>query len=162
MSEATVRAAIITAIEDVDDIGQVYDYTRWRIRLGDIVDLLTATIDGEDKIRAWMVTCTGISQEKLVAEENHPLNDVIIWEYSYLIRGVMGLQDSEETEKDAILLAQNLMRALDKNNALQTFLFSERPELPQVATFDTRMFGQYLCHYIEIRWSLKEPEGITA
>ena len=138
MSEVTARAAIKTALDGVNQIGVVHDYDRWSNDWGAFL----SQFKWRDLIRTWMITCNAIGLEEQV------LDGSVQERFTYLIRGFFGLADADKTEIDAIA------KVIEARDALvaTTLIY----ELPQVTTFENRIFGNVLCHYAEITFEVVE------
>jgi len=146
-TESEIRAGIKGLMEGVTDIGLVYDYERWAADWGDYLDLFKTTIGGVTQIRGWTITCDRVENIQHLREFHRKV-------YFYSIRGYMGLDDSEETEKTALGLAIDVVETLEQYPLLNSVLTNgtyDEDGWPFVDTFEPRMYGGVLCHYTEIR-----------
>lgn len=156
-TEVEIRAAIKALVEGVPDIGEVYDYERWAPRWPEYLELFKTSVGGVDQIRGWTIAC-----ERMMS----------VWEayqfhrktYYYVIRGYLGLDDSEATEKTAFALALAVVGELEQyprlNGTLTNGVFAD-DEWPRIEVFEARMFGDVLCHYAEIRLAAYEKGAVT-
>lgn len=156
-TEATIRAALKTRLEAVTNIGRVHDYERWAPDWTDYLDLFKTTISSTAQIRGWTISCGGIGNRQ-VAYQFHRK------EYEFVIRGYLGLDDSAATEKTAIALAVAVIEELEKyvklNATLEVGTYSDAG-WPRVETFETRMYGSVLCHYVEIRLTVWDKGSVS-
>ena len=155
MAETTVRAAIKTIVDGVGNEGLVYDYERWQSTWQAYLTLFKTTIDSTDQIRAWTISCASFTQERIEFRTEGKAG--ILRTYQYIIRGYLGLDDSAATEKTAIALAEDVVEALDDADTIRpptAGFYDAQPA--QLRTFELRMFGDVLCHYIEIGIIIQE------
>lgn len=154
MSEATVRAAIYAIVNDVTNVGNVYDYERWATMVKSVNALAVKTIAGVDVIRFWTISCTGWAA---VADDFYS-TDGGLRRYTYKIRGAFGLDDSAASEKTAIGIVEDVIEALNASATLHnggTFFHSV---LAGLDVFELRMIGDRLCHYAEITQVVEEMQ----
>jgi len=155
MSEATVRAAVKTVLDGVSNKGLAYDYERWQSTWDAYLTLFKTTIDSIDQIRAWTISCTSFTQERVEFRTEGKAG--LLRTYQYVIRGYLGLDDSAATEKTAIALAEDVIEALDDATTIRpptAGFYDAQPA--QLRTFEPRMFGDVLCHYMEIGVAIQE------
>jgi len=143
MSEATIRAAIYSAVSGVTDVGLVHDYERFANEWPAFLELFKTTISSTTQVRGWMVGYRGIPQSrkqtfvpgKLGTERTH----------RFQVLGIMGINDSEESEKTFAALAEDVCDALDDDTTLHakgTF-----PRAAEVTmAYDPRPFAGVLVH----------------
>lgn len=153
--EKEIREDIVEIIEGIEDIGQVHDYLRWSVLYPDVRSQTQATIDGDKRIRAWMVTCVSVTAE-LLAFRVTGTNNGVAYTYTYKIRGYFGLNDADETEKDAISLALQVIEALHLSDTLHDGKTYMHAGLASLDVMEPRMFQNYLAHYIEITQTVTE------
>ena len=153
--EVEIREDIVEILESIDDIGQVHDYVRWSVLYPDVRTQNQATIDGDKVIRSWMVTCIGVTAE-LLAFRIAGTNESVAYTYTYKIRGVLGLKDADETEKDAISLALQVIEALHVSDTLHDGQTYHHAGLASIDIFEPRMFTNFLAHFVEITQTVVE------
>jgi len=138
MSDQSLRAAIharMTALGPI--IGRVHDYERWAADPKKFLELFQDP--SSKKIFGWEISRTGCKVSKIAMQKWR-------WSHQYIIRGYYGLGDAAGTEKSVNALADLIV--LDFT--LTKLAGTQGEQLP-VAAVETRMFGQYLCHVVEIR-----------
>jgi len=146
MSEATTRAAIKTILDSVTDVGKTYNRTRWAVTFDAILNFFKTGIGGKEQIRGWDMELTSFEQAPRTLQ-GHTRT------YIYIIRGRLATNDAEATELTMAALAESVVNALDQSS---TFGYSVARTFPkqsapaQLTTFEYRMFGDTLCHYVEI------------
>ncbi len=140
MSAATIRAAIYSAVNGVSNIGKVYDYERHSNDWSDFLDKFKTTIGGTNQIRGWMVGYRGITEAeggRFTAPGGR-----ISRKHRFQILGVMGIDDSEATEKTFAALAEDVCDALDSDDTIHGYLGSS----PAMLGFDPKPFAGLLVH----------------
>jgi hypothetical protein len=149
MSEQTIRQQIFTTLQTVPNIGKVYDYERWSVDWNKFISLFKDNASG--RILGWEIgRSAGQGQFLNQIEEERT--------HHYSIRGYMGVQDADATEKlfNALIesISTTFRGSLDLNGAcMQASALS-------AAVIDTRSFGSVLCHYCELQ--LTATEILTA
>ena len=153
MSEATIRAALKTIIDDVADSGIVHDYERFADTWDDFLTLFKTTISGNNVIRGWTITCESIPVTPFYHSGNRETgND---WELRYRFRYYHGLDDANASEKAAIAIVIAVMKALNNASTIETGTGIITPEkVAQCDVFEPRTYGGVLCHYAEVRQSI--------
>lgn len=139
MSEATIRTAIYNAVNGVTDIGLVYDYERHSNDWGAFLDFFKTTIDSTDQIRGWMIGYRGIAETD---GSRFTTPKRITRKHRFNILGVMGIDDSEATEKTFAALAEDVCDALDSDATVNGFMHTT----PATLGFDPRPFAGVLVH----------------
>ena len=139
MSEATIRTAIYNAVSGVTDIGLVYDYERHSNDWGDFLDFFKTTIGSTAQIRGWMIGYRGIPES---SGGRFTTPSRITRKHRFNILGVMGIDDSEASEKTFAALAEDVCDALDSDAAVNAFLHTT----PATLGFDPRPFAGILVH----------------
>ena len=147
MSDQTLRAAIkarLTALGDA--LGRIHDYERWTSNPAVFLGLFQDP--ASKKIFGWEIVRTGFKVRKVTMSK---------WKmiHRYTLRGYYGLRDEAGTEKTVNGLADLI--ALDFT---RTPLAGTQGETLPEAEIETRMFGDRLCHVVEIR--LPEVAEIVA
>ncbi len=139
MSQATIRTAIYNAVNGVTNIGKVYDYERHSNDWSDFLDKFKTTISSTAQIRGWMVGYRGIVEAE-GGRFNAPGR--ISRKHRFQILGVMGIDDSEATEKTFAALAEDVCDALDSDATVHGFMFAA----PAILGFDPKPFAGILVH----------------
>lgn len=140
MSEAAIRTAIYNAINGVSNVGQVYDYERYSNDYTATLSLYKTTLGGTDQIRGWMVGYRGITEAqggRFTAPGGR-----ITRTHRFQVLGVMGLQDSEATEKTFAAVAEDVCDALDSDTTIHGYLGSS----PAVMSYEPASFAGILVY----------------
>ena len=156
MSEAAIRTAIYNAINGVAQVGLVYDYERHATEWGDFLDLFKSTIGGTAQIRGWMIGYRGIQ-----SVENSRFSGAgrIARTHRFQVLGVMGIDDSEATEKTFAALAEDVCDALDSDSTLHPSTQSGQNIMntaPASFGFDPSPFAGILVHAAAITIEVTE------
>lgn len=150
MSEAAARATIYGIVAGVSKTGQVYDYERWANEWPKFLDLFKTVIVGQPQIRGWTVTCVSMPQRVM------EFTGTLLRSYTFKVRGYLGLDDSAESEKTAIALAEDVVEALDASTTLHDGGTYYNAEPASLDVFELRIFGGHLAHYAEITQVVEE------
>lgn len=154
MAYTTLLAQIKSAVEGVPNIGVVRDYLRWWRTDKDFLDLFKTTIGGTEQIRGWTITRDGVpGNDRYATGGQHRVT------HMFVIRGLLGLQDSTGTEKTFQALIDSVVDALDDTVTLGGNVRSAGPAT--VPTITHREFGTVLCHYCEIHFPVTEHVSRT-
>lgn len=163
MSQATQRAHLKSVLDSVSDIGQTYDYMKWAMHWSDVLAAFKTTIGGDDVIRGWTMEVRAMPSQSLDWELNQSAlaTALVVRTYRWVLRGVIGHNDADETEKIAAALAETVMNALDLDPTLhnQTTYYGDTPPCSG-DVLELRHFGGVLCHYVEISQELQEVSGL--
>ena len=117
MSESAIRTAIYNAVGGVPNVGKVYDYERHVNDWGAFLDLFKTTIGDTDQIRGWTVGYRGFPEAEY--KQFRPQSKTGVKRvHRFQILGVMGIDDSEATEKTFAALAEDVCDALDGDSTL--------------------------------------------
>jgi hypothetical protein len=148
MSESAIRTAIYNAVDGVSNSGLVYDYERWAGDWSAFLDLFKTTISSTDQIRGWEVGYRGFEPD-----EPREFSSVHLRRHRFLVTGVLGLDDSEGTEKTMSTLAETVADTIKDDATLKGLAFHA---IEPIMLFEPRSFGGVLCHYVEITVSIAE------
>lgn len=155
MSESTIRGLIYTIVNGVTDIGKVYDYHRYSNELDAFLNFYQTTIGGQVQVRGWTVGFEGFGSEQSDTCD-------AIREYTFKVRGYLGLIDSLATEKTGAVLAEAVANALDDATSIRTAVYPfTKPA--SIDVYEHRLFGGesgVLCHYAEITQRVTELRSI--
>ena len=157
-----VRAILAAVVQGVPDAGLVYDYRRWAISHAAFIDLFKTTIDGAACYRGWMVGYVNMpsNQTTVFSTSLNEANQVR--EHVFKLYGYYGLKDADASEKAAQALAIQVMDALSTSVDLRGFSgqWGQTPA-PTIDFFDVRLFGNILCHVIEITQRVRVAVTVT-
>ena len=149
MSEATIRAAIYAAVNGVTDVGKVYDYERHATEWSDFLNLFKTNISSTDQVRGWMIGYRGIPESDGGRFSGRGRTSRT---HRFQILGIMGLDDSAESEKTFAAIAEDVCDALDSDATLGAFLGLA----PATLGFDPSPFAGVLVHAAAITFEVTE------
>lgn len=147
-NEAAIRETIKETVEAITNVGVVHDYERWSSEWSAFLDLFRTTVGNSKVIRGWTITCESFPQ----SWENHDKN--IRREYTYKLRGYFGLDDSAASEKEAMVIVEDVVEAFD-DDLNQTGQWTN-VNAADLTVFEPRVFGDVLCHYAEVTVGVRE------
>jgi len=150
MSEADIRTEIKSVVENIDDIGLCYDYERWVSDWSAFLDVFKTSVSGSDVVRIWTIGVQSIVPQHLTFGRQRKLQRT----YTYKVRGYFGVDDSVESEKTAIAIAEDVMEALEER--FHTNEYGEDARPAEITVFEPVQFGDVLCHYAEITLEILE------
>jgi hypothetical protein len=141
--------AIATRIKErvatVAGVGMVHDHLELATTLEELKAIGTATIDGEARIRLWMIH---LEQMPSVWSEQGATAD---WRRTALIEGFLQFEASGAAEKTAIALSESIIRVLNADLAttkLNGTVLSGGP--CALLASEPRAFGPVLVHYCRL------------
>lgn len=152
MSEATIRAAILGAMLDVYQVGVIHDYERHVTNWDEFLSLFQNNIGGSDQVRGWMIGYRGIPTVNQLTF-NIASNAGTERTHRFRIIGIMGISDSNESEKTFAALAEDICDALDADTTLHSIGIHATPAS---MLFDPRPFADVLVHGAIINLEVKE------
>lgn len=146
MSETAIRAKIKTKLESVSNIGNVYDTERYFNNEADRLAIMKATISSVDQIRSWMFSQNSSDEKQIIVGVGATSGVEIKREY--IIKGWLGLRDSETTEKTLLSLVELITSAFRTDRTLTGSCFlHEGIKVIKISHID--MTG-ILCNYCEL------------
>lgn len=151
MSEATIREQIYTILSGLTDIGKVYDYERWAVDWATFINLFKTRVGTTDQIRGWEINRKAVKGKTSAFETEEST-------HSYVIRGYLGLNDANETEKTFNGLVEAVRDAFRDHPTLNAA--AEYHGGIQAEVIEPRMFGGVLCHYAELVLEVSETNAI--
>jgi len=140
VAEATIRAAILAALDTVSNIGVTEDYLRWAAEYNDLLALFKVSIGGVDQVRAWLVSLVSISDDWQDFSRSR------LRTYRFRVDGYLGLDDSAATEKTFVALTEAVCEALADAYPLA----ADYSCSAATATIDHVLFGGIMCHHAAI------------
>lgn len=153
--ETTIRARIKTVLQGVSNIGQVHDYERWTDDWDSLLSQFKTNVGGREQIRGWIITLAEMTPE-IIGFQGGGVTGTILATYTYLVRGFLGVDDEQETEKTMTALALAAAWALESDATLRSEDLDKDTPVVSRLMQDYRMFGGVLCHYVEMRVSPQE------
>lgn len=151
MSEATVRAAIVTLVEGISNVGNVYNREPLTTNWDTFLDKFKVTISSVDQIRGFTVSCEAIPSEGFIAAGARDTG--LIDNYQFVIRGYCSLNFDNATETDFLAVCLNVRDALN-GGIISGSVFNADPA--QITAYVPRLLGSVLCHYCEITQIVRE------
>lgn len=157
MSYSAIRAAAKTAVESVSNIGIVHNRLRLFTTKEQIQDNCTTTISGVTQIRFWTVSVESVAVAQAYFGEGNKDRA-----YMLVIRGYLGMDDSEDTEGTLFALAESVMDALDASDTLHGEFGGSggyEAELAQLRANQVIEYVGYLCNHVEIAKQIIDRAG---
>jgi hypothetical protein len=145
MAYTDVRDAVVALVDGVANTGTVHGRERWADDWPTFLGMFKANISGSDEIRGFMV-----SRESVVDDLNEDRMGAVGHKHSFVIRGVVGFDDSRDTETTFQTLVDSILAALDADKDLSGNAVSGGQGPAEARILDLRTFGRVLCHYVEI------------
>lgn len=147
MSETLIRAEIAGLLGSITNIGKVYDYERWAADWAVFINLFKTRINNVDQIRGWEIG-------RKAAQAQYDSNAEELTTHQFVIRGYMGVKDSDATEKVFTALIEAVRAKFRFNFRLNNLCEHAGPVSADLV--DTRTFGSVLCHYCELSLPVQE------
>lgn len=144
MSESAIRTQIYTILNNVSNIGKVYDYERYFTSEGDLALNIQSSITGIPQIRYWFVKRVGAPKTERYLIGKGAAESFKI-QHNFQIEGYLGLEDSLSTEKTFNTLIEAICAVFRGNETLNNTCFYH--EYIKVATISQKMLMKRLCHY---------------
>jgi hypothetical protein len=153
----TILGAIKTKLEAVTGItggaGKVYDYQRLSTEWNHFLGLFKTT---GSKIHGWIITRVSTDEQLMTNYQSRRV-------FTFLLRGYMSVDDSEESEKDFQDIVENICTDFRKDMDLGIGSTIEPGDdehtngigVVQVKTVEARKFGAVLCHFAELEYKCK-------
>ena len=155
MSEAAIRQKIFEIIAGEPDLidpshrsatlGVIHKYERWSVDWAKFLAFFKDPASG--RIFGWEIRRNSMQAIKLSALEEQD-------SHGYLIKGYLGVQDTEQTEILFNAAIEELRALFRYNHTLDGVCHEAGPV--SIETIDERMFGGVLCHYAELRLPVAE------
>lgn len=157
-SESTIRSSLVSILEDVEDIGVVYDYERWMTDWNVLLSLFKTEIENKDQLRGWIVTAGGppFWKEEIISFQGGGTGETILVTYNYRIRGFMSVDDDAGTEKIMTGLMMNVADAIKSSDDLQAYHFNDGVPIIVSGILEYRTLCNVLVHYAELNLQFQE------
>lgn len=154
MTQATARTALYNVVNGVSNKGVCYDRCRLSTTWDTFLSLFKTIVSGADQIRGWWIEWRGAPTEELTFEPFGGGSSLRA--HSFRVFGVMGLDDSEATEKTFSALAEAIANAINTDSALhdESSFYDCSPA--SIDVVEPRVFTGVLCHYAEINVTIRE------
>lgn len=150
MSLEAVREQIRTILTGVSGIGVVHDYERWAAEWPAYLELFSIEDETGTRINGWDITRR--KTPAVTASVTHDSRS-----HTFLIRGMYGLEDSQASELVFQQLIEDICAAFRAKYQLEST--AENTEPVQVDLVENRVFGNMLCHYCELTFTVDEWEN---
>lgn len=154
-SEATIRARIKTVMETVTDIGQVHDYERWADDWETLLARFKSVIDDSEQLRGWTISLARLAQEVATFGDTS-YGETIAATYDYHVRGFMGVDDANASEKTFAALVVSVVEAMEDDATLAGWRIERDSPVVAVGDMAYKMFGGVLCHAVDMVVRLQE------
>src|SRR5574343_476170 len=140
-SESTIRSSLINILEDVEDIGVVYDYERWMTDWNVLLSLFKTEIENKDQLRGWIITAGGppFWKEEIISFQGGGTSETILVTYNYRRRGFMGVDEAIKASDD-----------------LQAYHFNDGVPIIVSGILEYRTLCNVLVHYAELNLQFQE------
>jgi hypothetical protein len=148
MSVLSIRAQLKTLLQTVSGIGQVYDYKRYSADWGSYKQLFTKN----SRVNEWEIQRTGFTVEPRGSQA--AAGKVKDLTHTFILRGFYGFQDEPSSEKDFDTLVDAISDLFITHQDIDQT--AEIINIPVVGQITFQMFGDVLCHVIEIQVSVRE------
>jgi len=152
-------AAVEAKLDGVSNIGATHAYARWANDWSAYLGQFKQTIGGTVQIRGWVVT---LDDTDPIASEPGGFSQTRRT-YNLLIYGVLGVDDSANTEATFLDLCEAVLDALEGEidfSIAGVIDYSVSP--PRMRRYDkARAFGSVLCHYCEIGLSVQVTKSLS-
>ena len=149
-----LTTAITAQLSGITGIGMVNGRTRYIADWAQFLDQFSVTIGGVKQVRGWWVTLRrpAITQEPSAFGEKTRT-------YHFVITGILGFQDSTNTESTFLQLVEAVLDAFDDETTLGVAGVIVREFDAQLMTLEERQFGSVLVHYGEITLAIPVVKG---
>ena len=148
---ADIRTDIKSVLDGLSNIGVVHDYERWAVNWASVLDILR---DDDDSIRAWMIWCAGSTPVLYRYDEDSSRDAVLptVRQYTFKLRGICALVDATESEKDFLVVVEQVMDALDTDATLHDGdkYWGDQTPACSLDVYEVRLFAGTLCHVGEL------------
>lgn len=150
MSVTQQRTDLYNAVNGVSNAGVVYNRYRYQNNWADFLTLFKTTIAGTDQIRGWMLEYKGFQ-----GNDNTQMHYGQLQTHGWTVHGFLGLSDANSTEITFSALVESVIDAIKASTALrnQNTYFDVTPATGEI---EIRLFGDVLCHYIQVRVTITE------
>lgn len=156
MSDYTdLRDRLVSVIQGVPDIGVVHGRTRYAADWSRYLDLFKTTVGGVNQVRGWTVSreSVEVTPARFQANEEN---------WTFVIRGMIGLADNLDTEGTLQDLATLVIREINTHTNLgvsNVVQYGVGPASMRVC--EPRMFGSALVNYCEITLPIDMQVNVT-
>ncbi len=142
MTEKSIRADIVEAIEGVNHAGKVYDHIPWSSTWDVHLDKFKTRINGYvNAFRGFTVSLTSMTQTGEILTTD---TERAVRAYQYAIRGYHAISEDDDSENDFLEVVLDVITALDGLN------ISSYPRPLAQLEYNPAEVGGVLCHVAEI------------
>lgn len=144
---ASLTSGLETLVKSVQGYGTVHKYWRWTADQSTYLDLFKTNIDGVGQIRTWLIS---LAEGSPIVETNSEFG-YLQRTYTFVITGILQMNDSSNSEATFVGLIELLLEALKGESTMGVAGVIPRMIGPSVVRLlQHRQFGSVLCHYAEI------------
>jgi len=144
VSLSAIRAKIATVMASVDGVENVSQYERWT---NDRKTFIARFADDDGIVNAWSITRVRTVSKRIEMPFVHR-------EHTFIVRGIMGLKDSDATELTFQARVEDVQDAFESEYLLSGTCLNSGPM--QVKIVEPRIFSGVLCHYAELEYPVSE------
>lgn len=139
------RTYIANQLATVPNIGQVFVHERLIIDPAKFLEAFVGTFSAQKQVRGWVVTLSEISSDHVVFGKETDT-------YTFTAYGVMGVQDSADSEETFYALLEDIFQIADQGAAVTGTPGEVVGSIHAGAAKNLgyRQFGSVFCHYAEI------------
>ena len=143
MSETTIRAGIVDAINNIADTGNVYGFIPWAAAQDVHLDFFKVSLAGYTQaFRGFTVSCTSIAKSGTVTGDATSNGTST---FTFVVRGFHAIEgNGEDSETDFLGVVISVMDELDQTN------LTRFPRDKSQLVYGPDMIGNVLCHVAEI------------
>jgi len=153
---AVIASALKVRVEAVANVGLVHSFVRWSAHWNDLLAQYKSTISGTPQIRGWYIT-----REEVTSAGNAPFGSVHR-RHLFVVRGLMGVDDSANTETTFQELLDLVMDAIDvPKDAGAASVIDYSIGDSEARVIEHRDYGGVLCHYCEIMTPVTREKAIA-
>jgi hypothetical protein len=154
-SYEAMRDGLAARISGLPNIGVVHDRERLILDWSKYLAQFTSVLEGEHqrRVRGWWIT------REAVDGENFAFAGDVRRTHRFVVRGILGVADADDTELEHQQLIQDVMDALDASATLGGLALTVGPT--SARTIEPRQFGSVLCHYTEIACPVQTVDDLA-
>jgi hypothetical protein len=150
-----VRDAVVARVNTVTGIGAVHSYQRFTNNWTDFLTIFAQTISGNFQVRGWFLTRDRITSVMSAYDKSTKT-------HHWKLRGIMGVFDSDNTEEIFQNLVDQVLTAIEVlDDAGQSSVVKYSIGPVSAPIIEGRVFGDVLCHYCEIDFTVDTENTIA-
>jgi len=142
---------LIDIIDGIVDLGaNVFGRMRWAVNRDDMLAFSMADVDGTNELRVFWIELAGVVDAAPDVFQTSGAATGFLRNYTYKVRGWIGLNDSEDTYADARDLATQIIDSLDASTTLHDGVGYYDCTRATLDIFEPRLYYGILSHHIEV------------